>query len=156
MSFISRRQMREGILCLLRCKFCAACPCIKDLLNLSSRGTMRQTGAMKHPSTALRQTMKNRFLSPVTRVFRKRFLTTCLTTDSRGVCGNSGVKSCEEHSQQSKNGYKASEKVEKLLFKSLGPGDRAFEPHYSDQNPSEIVDFRGIFLFFVYCGARGD
>lgn len=33
----------------------------------------------------------------------------------------------------------------------LGPGDRAFEPHYSDQNPSEIVDFRGIFLFFVYC-----
>ena len=34
----------------------------------------------------------------------------------------------------------------------LGPGDRAFEPHYSDQNPSEIVDFRGIFLFFVYCG----
>ena len=33
---------------------------------------------------------------------------------------------------------------------SLGPGDRAFEPHYSDQNPSEIVDFRGIFLFFVW------
>jgi len=38
----------------------------------------------------------------------------------------------------------------------LGPGDRAFEPHYSDQKPSEIVDFRGIFLFFVYCGARAD
>ena len=36
----------------------------------------------------------------------------------------------------------------------LGPGDRAFEPHYSDQNPSEIVDFRGVFLFFVYCGAN--
>ena len=36
----------------------------------------------------------------------------------------------------------------------LGPGDRAFEPHYSDQNPSEINDFRGIFLFFVYCGAE--
>ena len=35
----------------------------------------------------------------------------------------------------------------------LGPRDRAFEPHYSDQNPSEIIDFRGIFLFFVYCGA---
>ena len=28
----------------------------------------------------------------------------------------------------------------------LGPGDRAFESHYSDQNPSEIIDFRGIFL----------
>ena len=38
----------------------------------------------------------------------------------------------------------------------LGPGDRAFEPHYSDQNPSEIVDFRGVFLFFVYCGARDE
>ena len=38
----------------------------------------------------------------------------------------------------------------------LGPGDRAFEPHYSDQNPSEIVDFRGVYLFFVYCGAGGD
>ena len=36
----------------------------------------------------------------------------------------------------------------------LGPGDRAFEPHYSDQKTSEIVDFRGIFLFFVYCGAN--
>ena len=38
----------------------------------------------------------------------------------------------------------------------LGPGDRAFEPHYSDQKPSEIVDFRGLFLFFVYCGASGE
>ena len=38
----------------------------------------------------------------------------------------------------------------------LGPGDRAFEPHYSDQNPSEINDFRGIFLFFVYCGAESE
>ena len=36
----------------------------------------------------------------------------------------------------------------------LGPGDRAFEPHYSDQNPSEIVDFRGVFLIFDYCGAK--
>ena len=38
----------------------------------------------------------------------------------------------------------------------LGPGDRAFEPHYSDQNPSEINDFRGIFLIFVYCGAESE
>ena len=38
----------------------------------------------------------------------------------------------------------------------LGPGDRAFEPHYSDQKPSEINDFRGLFLFFVYCGAGGE
>ena len=38
----------------------------------------------------------------------------------------------------------------------LGPGDRAFEPHYSDQKPTEIVDFSGLFLFFVYCGAGGE
>lgn len=69
---------------------------IKGLLNLSSRGKIQQTEVSIHSSVALRQTMKNRFLSPVMRVFRKRFLTTCLTTDSRGVCGNSGVKSCEE------------------------------------------------------------
>ena len=155
MSFIFRGQMREGILCLLRCKFCAACPCIKGLLNHLIRGTMRQTGGPDYLPAALRQALKNRFLSPVTRVFRKRFLTTCLTTDSRGVCGNSGGKSCEEHSQQSKSGYKASEKVEKFLFKSLGPRGRAFESHYSGQKPSEIVDFRGLFLFFVYCGAGG-
>ena len=38
---------------------------------------------------------------------------------------------------------------------SLGPGDRAFEPHYSDQNPSEIVDFslrRGIMAEIEYPG----
>ena len=28
----------------------------------------------------------------------------------------------------------------------LGSGDRAFEPHYSDQSPSEIANFRGAFL----------
>ena len=32
----------------------------------------------------------------------------------------------------------------------LGSRDRAFESPHSDQNPSEIVDFRGIFLFFVW------
>ena len=38
----------------------------------------------------------------------------------------------------------------------LGSRGRAFESLYSDQNPSEINDFRGIFLFFVYCGAGGE
>ena len=28
----------------------------------------------------------------------------------------------------------------------LGPRGREFEPLHSDQNPSEIIDFRGIFL----------
>lgn len=84
---------------------------------------------------------ENRFLSPVTRVFRKRFLTTCLTTDRRGVCGNSGGKSCEERPQQSENGYKAPEKVEKFLFKSLGAGGPGFESPHSDQKNLENPPF---------------
>lgn len=31
-----------------------------------------------------------------------------------------------------------------------------FEPHYSGQKPSEIVDFRGLFLILDYCGAGGE
>ena len=52
-----------------------------------------------------------------------------------------------------KKRYKRAEKVFTI---SLGAGDRAFEPHYSDQTPSEVVDFRGGFLFFVYCGAESE
>ena len=36
----------------------------------------------------------------------------------------------------------------------LGPGDRAFEPHYSDQNSSEVNDFRGIFLILCLLRRR--
>ena len=32
------------------------------------------------------------------------------------------------------------------LALDLGSRDRAFESPHSDQNPSEIVDFRGVFL----------
>ena len=39
------------------------------------------------------------------------------------------------------NRYK---RVEKVFLISLGPGDRAFEPHYSDESPSEINDFREV------------
>lgn len=49
-----------------------------------------------------------------------------------------------------KNLYK---RVEKVFSISLGPRGRWFETSHSDQNPSEINDFRGVFLFFVYCGA---
>ena len=38
----------------------------------------------------------------------------------------------------------------------LGCRGWVFKSPHSDQNPSEIVDFRGIFLFFVYCGAGGE
>ena len=34
----------------------------------------------------------------------------------------------------------------------LGPRGREFEPRHSDQNPSEIVDFRGVFL--IHCLLR--
>ena len=30
------------------------------------------------------------------------------------------------------------------------------EPLHSNQKPSEISDFRGLFLFLVYCGARDE
>ena len=54
----------------------------------------------------------------------------------------------------------SNKKRRKVLFDEtdilLGPRGREFEPLHSDQNPSEIVDFRGIFLFFVYCGAGGE
>ena len=93
---------------------------------------------------------------------RKRFLTTCLTTDSRGVCGNSGVKSCEEHSQQSKSGYKASEKVEKFLFKSLGARCREFESPISAQDvlmkdatqktPHKSAVF--LYLYWLFSGGK--
>lgn len=36
----------------------------------------------------------------------------------------------------------------------LGCRGWVFKSPHSDQNPSEIIDFRGIFLFFVYCGAE--
>ena len=36
----------------------------------------------------------------------------------------------------------------------LGPSGREFESPISDQNPLKSVDFRGFFLFIVYCGAE--
>ena len=44
------------------------------------------------------------------------------------------------------NRYKRAEKV---FLISLGARYREFESPISDQKPSEINDFRGIFLFFV-------
>ena len=38
-----------------------------------------------------------------------------------------------------KNRYKQAKKVFPI---SLGPGDRAFEPHYSDQSPLKSFGFR--------------
>ena len=36
----------------------------------------------------------------------------------------------------------------------LGPRGREFEPRHSDQNPSEIVDFRGVFSYSLVIAAQ--
>ena len=43
-----------------------------------------------------------------------------------------------------KNRYKQAKKVFPI---SLGAGDRAFEPRYSDQKPLGIHDLKGLLLF---------
>ena len=54
----------------------------------------------------------------------------------------------------------SNKKRRKVLFDEtdilLGPSGRGFEPLHSDQKLSEISDFRELFLFLVYCGARGE
>ena len=78
MQFLRRLFLYKGLAYPLRQRYNAA--------NRSDESSVRGTPA----------NYKNRFLSPVTRVFRKRFLTTCLTTDRCGTHGNSVDKSCEE------------------------------------------------------------
>ena len=46
--------------------------------------------------------------------------------------------------------------AKKVFPISLGARCREFESPISDQTPSEINNFRGGFLFFVYCGAKID
>ena len=75
-------------------------------------------------------------------------LTTWLTTDRKIFQSR---KFCAIMVQNQISGYSA---VGSAL--DLGSRGRAFESLYSDQNPSEINDFRGIFLFFVYCGAESE
>lgn len=45
-----------------------------------------------------------------------------------------------------KNRYK---QVKKVFSISLGAGDRAFEPRYSDQKPLGIHDLKGLLLFYI-------
>ena len=75
----------------------------------------------------------------------KVVLTTGMTTDGKIFQSH---KFCAIMVQNQISGYSA---VGSAL--DLGSRGRAFESLYSDQNPSEINDFRGIFLFFVYCDA---
>ena len=51
---------------------------------------------------------------------KKGFLTTCLTTDSFGTHGNSGVKRCGEYAETSRNYRKWSETYRKNLVQPFG------------------------------------
>ena len=85
---------------------------------------------------------------PIAESSTKAALTTGMTTDGKI---SQSHKFCAIMVQNQISGYSA---VGSAL--DLGSRGRAFESLYSDQNPSEIVDFRGIFLFFVYCGVKGE
>ena len=82
---------------------------------------------------------------PVAESGIKAALTTGMTTDRKIFQSH---KFCAIMVQNQISGYSA---VGSAL--DLGSRGRAFESLYSDQPPSEINDFRGGFLFFVYCGA---
>lgn len=51
---------------------------------------------------------------------KKGFLTTCLTTDSFGTHGNSGVKRCGEYAETSRNYRKWPEMYRKNLVQPFG------------------------------------
>ena len=51
---------------------------------------------------------------------KKGFLTTCLTTDSFGTHGNSGVKRCGEYAEMSRNHRKWPETYRKNLVQPFG------------------------------------
>ena len=55
-------------------------------------------------------------------------------------------KSKQNKQEMSKKRYKQAKKVFSV---PLGPGDRAFEPHYSDQKPQERVAPGGFSLFIA-------
>ena len=75
---------------------------------------------------------------PIAESGTKAALTTGMTTDRKIFQSR---KFCAIMVQNQISGYSA---VGSAL--DLGSRGRAFESLYSDQNPSEIVDFRGIFL----------
>lgn len=75
----------------------------------------------------------------------KAFLTTGMTTDRKTFQSH---RFCAIIVQNQISGYSA---VGSAL--DLGSRGRAFESLYSDQKPLKSADFRGFFLFLVYCGA---
>ena len=77
-------------------------------------------------------------LSPIAESGIKAALTTGMTTDRKFFQSR---KFCAIMVQNQISGYSA---VGSAL--DLGSRGRAFESLYSDQKPSEIVDFRGLFL----------
>ena len=85
---------------------------------------------------------------------KKGFLTTCLTTDSFGTHGNSGVKRCGEYAETNRNYRKWPETYRKNLVQPFGsrrPGVRvpALRPNFAEKPPKQAV-----FLHFKFdfCG----
>ena len=130
--------MCEVILCLLRLNLwvavCVETTCTTACSELQCRRSETQNASRPTPVTVHRKPGGKRF-------WPHRLPHTALehpeTVEIRAP------KSKWNKLKSAENRYKRAEKVFPI---SLGSGDRAFEPHYSDQSPSEIVDFRGIFL----------
>ena len=85
---------------------------------------------------------------------KKGSLTTCLTTDSFGTHGNSGVKRGGEYAETSRNHRKWPETYRKNLVQPFGsrrPGVRVptLRPPYAEKPPEKAVFLR--FLFYFCC-----
>ena len=83
---------------------------------------------------------------------KKGFLTTCLTTDSFGTHGNSGVKRCEEYAETSRNHRKWPETYRKNLVQPFGskmPGVRVSPLGPNNDNPNYIIQVGNVFGFII-------
>ena len=85
---------------------------------------------------------------------RKRFSTTVLTTIREKTAVINGDMSSIYQLFMYRTVLYGAKEVDKILHMPLGCGSRAFESRHSDQNPSEIVDFRGVFLILCLLRRR--
>ena len=85
----------------------------KPLQFTISRGTIPKTWIWK-------RALLDRRRQRMPHLVKKGFLTTCLTTDSFGTHGNSGVKRCGEYAETSRNYRKWPEMYRKNLVQPFG------------------------------------
>ena len=86
-------------------------------------------------------------LSPVAESGTKAALTTGMTTDRKNFDFPSrrGIMAETEYPG-----------IAKLVSRLVWDQETVRSSRTTRTTPPEIVDFRGVFLFFVYCGARGE